>query len=428
MSALKKAARKVISKKALRHVEKYYRLGKVKTATALHGYPAKKMRVIAVTGTNGKTTTCAFVNEILKAGGYKTAVYTTAFIEVDGHSKPNQTHMTLANAWVVQKFFAKAKRAGVDWVVLEVTSHALDQYRILGIPIEIAIVTNISQDHLDYHGTMENYASAKARLITEFNPKVTILNADDKWFEFFAKSVKEGLLTVGCSNATHQIKGVKLTASGTEYKLVSAKGVLNLKTELIGEFNVYNSAFAAAAGQVLKIESSHIKQGIANVLHIPGRMEAIEAGQPFIVVVDFAVTPEALEKALQSLKGVTKGDVRLVFGATGDRDKLKRPIMGQVAAKLADNIYLTDDETYTEDGDIIRASVKEGIAQAGGLNKCQEIADRYEAIKTAFTEAKTGDVVILAGIGSEDYRNQGGKKIPWDEREIARKILKEIGF
>ena len=426
MSGMKKLARKVISKDKISKTEDFYRLNKAKTANLLYGHPAKKLKVIAVTGTNGKTTTCAFINEVLKAGGYKTAVYTTAFVEVNSKLLPNRTHMTLASAWVVQKFFKQAKKSGAEWVILEVTSHALDQYRILGVPIEIAMVTNLSQDHLDYHGTMENYAAAKAKLITDFNPKYTVLNADDEWFEYFAKYVKTNLLTIGQGKATHQIKEANLTPKGAEYKLISAKGVVKLKTALVGEFNIYNSAFGAIVGQILGIKSELISKGVANVALVPGRMEPVEAGQPFLVLVDYAVTPDALEKALVSLKGITKGQVRLVFGATGDRDKLKRPIMGQVAAKWADNIYLTDDETYTEDGNVIRAAVKEGIEQAGGLEKCQEIAERYDAIKAAFRDAKEGDVVILTGIGHEDYRNQGGKKIPWDERQVAKKLLLEL--
>ena len=423
MSSVKKIARKIMPKKAISSVEKRYRLGKAKAANVIYQFPAKNMKVIAVTGTNGKTTTCAYINEVLKAAGYKTAVYTTAFLEIAGKNEFNRTHMTIASAWVVQKFFARAKKAGAEWVILEVTSHALDQYRILGVPVEIAVVTNISQDHLDYHGTMQNYAAAKARLITDFDPKCTILNADDEWYEFFAGKVKNHLVTIGRGRATDQLKEVNLSPKGCDYKIVSPKGVLKIQTSLVGDFNVYNSALGAVVGQVLGVDSSSIVKGVSNVLLVPGRMENIDEGQPFVVLVDYAVTPDALEKALATLHDVTKGKVRVVFGATGDRDKGKRPIMGEVAARWADMIYLTDDETYTEDGDAIRAAVRGGIMAGGGQDKFIEIPDRLEAIKQAFSDAKEGDVVILAGIGHEDYRNQGGKKIPWDEREIARSVL-----
>jgi UDP-N-acetylmuramoyl-L-alanyl-D-glutamate--2,6-diaminopimelate ligase len=426
MSAIKKLARKVIPKSTIKKAEKAYRKQKAVTANTIYGKPAKNLKVIAVTGTNGKTTTCAFINSVIKAAGLKTAVYTTAFIEINGIDKPNKSHMTVASAWSVQQFMSRAKKADVDWVILEVTSHALDQYRIYGVPVKIAAVTNISQDHLDYHGTMQNYADAKARLITDFKPDKVLLNADDDWYGFFANKVKQGLATVGKNKASYQIKAINLKPSGTSYTLVCSRGVVDIKTRLVGDFNVYNTAMAAIIGQMLDIDNRLIQKGISDVPIVPGRMEPIEAGQPFTVLVDYAVTPDAIKCVLEAVRSLTKGRVRLVFGATGDRDKSKRPIMGQVAAKFADYIYLTDDETYSENGDLIRQAVKKGIIESGGTDKFVEIADRRLAIKQAFKDALAGDVVILAGIGHQDYRNQGGKRIPWDERIVAKELLQEI--
>lgn len=426
MSKLKRFARKVIPEDRLRDAEESYRLQKSNAARKLYGNPAKNMHVIAVTGTNGKTTTCAFINEVLKAGGKKTAVYTTAFIEIAGVNKPNRTHMTVASAWAVQRFLRKSKREGVEWVILEVTSHALEQHRIKGIPVEVALITNLSQDHLDYHKTMENYAAAKAKLITEFNPKSVILNADDEWFEYFGRKVKNKLLTVGQGKASHQIKSLQLRGNGTSYALVSPTASLALTTHLVGEFNVYNSAMAAAVGQVVGISAQAIEQGVANVPVVPGRLEAVDAGQDFTVLVDYAHTADALENVLKAVTAVTDGKVRVVFGATGDRDKSKRGPMGRVATENADVIYLTDDETYTEDGDTIRAAVREGIIEAGGADKFIEIPDRATAIKQAFLDASRGDVVLLAGIGHQNYRAMGGKKVAWDERHVAREILESI--
>jgi UDP-N-acetylmuramoyl-L-alanyl-D-glutamate--2,6-diaminopimelate ligase len=426
MSKLKRFARKVIPEDRLHDAEEAYRLQKSNMARRINGNPAKHMHVIGVTGTNGKTTTSSFINEILKAGGKKTAVYTTAFIEIAGVNKPNRTHMTVASAWAVQRFLRKAKREGVEWVILEVTSHALDQHRIKDIPIEIAVVTNLSQDHLDYHKTMENYAAAKARLITEFNPKSVILNADDEWFEYFGRKVKNKLLTVGQGKASHQIKSMKLGSAGTEYSLVSPTASLALQTHLVGAFNVYNSAMAAAVGQVVGITAHDIEQGVANVPVVPGRLEAVNAGQNFTVLVDYAHTADALENVLKAVHSVANGKVRVVFGATGDRDKSKRGPMGRVAAENADIIYLTDDETYTEDGEVIRAAVRQGVIEAGAEDRLIEIADRAAAIKRAFTDAQAGDVVLLAGIGHQNYRAMGGKKIPWDERIVAEEILRSI--
>jgi UDP-N-acetylmuramoyl-L-alanyl-D-glutamate--2,6-diaminopimelate ligase len=425
MNGVKNLARRVIPKSYIKKAEKTYRLTKVKTANTYYRQPGKDLRVIAVTGTNGKTTTCAFINEILKSAGLKTAVCTTAYTEINGVNTPNRNHMTVASTWSVQRFLAKAKQAKVDWVILEVTSHALDQYRIKGVPIEVAVITNISQDHLDYHGTMENYAAAKRRLITDFTPKIVILNADDEWFGYFNEATSGKAISVGKGMATFQMKQLQISALETKLSLVSPKGVLNLKTSLIGEFNAYNAAMSAATAQAIGIDKAAIVSGVANLPIVPGRLEPVIAGQSFHVLVDYAHTPDALKNVLEALKKATEGKLLLVFGATGDRDKSKRPLMGEAAVRYADKIYLTDDETYTEDPVIVRLGVMEGINKAGGATKTVEIPDRREAIIQAFKDAGAGDIVLLTGIGHQDYRNMGGKKLPWDERKVAKELLTE---
>jgi UDP-N-acetylmuramoyl-L-alanyl-D-glutamate--2,6-diaminopimelate ligase len=426
MSSVKKIARKVIPKEKLEHVEEAYRLRKAKTAYQMYGKAPKALKVIAITGTNGKTTTCAFINAMLKNAGLTTAVYTTAFTEVAGEYAANKTHMTVASPWSVQKFFKRAKKAGADWVILEVTSHALDQHRIYGVSVDIAVITNLSQDHLDYHKTMDNYAAAKARLITEFQPKDVVLNADDEWFEYFGRKVKKHLHSVGMHSATDQIKEVSLKADGTGFSVVSKKGRTDVTMQLVGTFNVYNAAMAVTVGTIIGLDRKVIASGIGGLDVVAGRLESVQAGQDFAVLVDYAHTPDALKNVLQGVRSVAKGKVRIVFGATGDRDPKKRPEMGKVAMEYADVVYLTDDETYTEDGGEIRAAVRKGIEAAVSKSEWQEIPDRTLAITQALTDAKKGDVVILAGIGHQDYRNMGGKKMPWDERIIARDILKKL--
>lgn len=421
MKRVKVIARKVIPKKAIKSAEESYRLNKARLAAVRYGKPSATQKVIAVTGTNGKTTTCTYVNEVLKAGGFTTAVNTTAYQEIAGVRTPNTNHMTVASVWSVLKFMSQAKKAEVDWVILEVTSHALDQYRLRGIAIEIAAVTNLSQDHLDYHGTMEDYAAAKALLLTEYGVKKVVLNADDEWFDFFAGQRKDKPLTIGRSKATHQIKSLGLKPDGTSFTLVSSAATTPMSTKLVGEFNVYNAAMAVVIGQLAGVSSTDAAQGIANVWGVPGRLEPVDVGQKFSVLVDYAHTPDALERVLKALKAVTHGKVRVVFGATGDRDATKRPTMGRIAAESADMIYLTDDETYTENPANIRAAVRQGIEDADGT--FIEIADRKDAIKQAFADAEAGDVVLLAGIGHQDYRAMSGKKEPWDEREVARELL-----
>jgi UDP-N-acetylmuramoyl-L-alanyl-D-glutamate--2,6-diaminopimelate ligase len=416
----------VIPRSKIRGAENFYRLNKAKTANVINGRPGRGMQVIAVTGTNGKTTTCAFINEVLKAGGLKTAVFTTAFTEINGVNRPNLTHRTMISMWSVQNFLKQAKKAGVDWVILEVTSHALDQFRLYGVPVKVAALTNLTQDHLDYHGTMENYAAAKARLITDFKPPITILNADDEWYKYFARQVNSGLKSIGQGRASYQIKELSVTPKGTSFSVVGSDGVVKVLTKLIGDFNAYNAAMAVAVGHAVGVSKAAIEQGIANVQVVAGRLEPVDAGQAFTVLVDYGHTPDAIERALGALKRLTRGKLAIVFGATGDRDKSKRPIMGEIAARLADKIYLTDDETYTEDGETIRAAVRQGITNAGGADKCVEIADRRQAILAAFKEAQPGDTVLLTGIGHQDYRNMGGQKVAWDEREVARELLKEL--
>ncbi len=423
----KRLARKVIPKQGIKVAEETYRKGRVYGLQARHGFPARGLRVIATTGTNGKTTTSMYMNEILKAAGHKTAMFTTAVIEINGKAEPNRTHRTVPVTAELMKFFKQAKQTGAEFVILEASSQALHQHKFKGVPIEVGIMTNLTQDHLDYHGTMERYAEAKARLFNRYtNPAYCVLNADDEWYDYYLMQSAGQVVSYGESgDAAERIQSVKQGVDGSSWTLRSGQHKLSLKTSLPGLFNVYNASAAASAAQALGLADDAIAKGVAGLKLVPGRMERIDAGQPFEVLVDFAITPDALEKALIAARATTGtgGKVRIVFGATGDRDKGKRPIMGQVAAEHADVIYLTDDETYTEDPDAIRHAVYEGIKSEQAEKRTKVIADRREAIQQAFTDAKKGDVVILAGLGHEDSRNMGGRLVPWDDRDVARDLL-----
>lgn len=422
---VKKLVRRVAPKRVVKLLEKTYRLSRGLAWQMRHGFPARGMRVIAVTGTNGKSTTASYINEVLKAAGLKTAVLTTVFYEIDGKYEPNRTHFTIDKQSIVQKFFKAAKKAGVDWVVLEVTSHALDQGRIMGVPVEIAVITNLTQDHLDYHGTMEEYACVKSLLLRDYGADWAVLNADDKWYEYFQGRSSAKVFSYGKKpGASGRMQSIQTSPDGSSEQFATKSEKLNIKTSMIGEYNLYNASAAAVVGTILGLDKKAIEKGIASLKSIAGRMEPVEAGQNFQVYVDFAITPDALEQALKSLQAITKGQVRVVFGATGDRDKGKRTIMGEVATKYADSIYLTDDETYTEDPDKIREAVFAGIKAAKGTNKTKVIPDRLEAIKTAFHDAGKGDTVLLTGLGHEDTRNMGGQQIPWNEPQIAKELLK----
>ncbi len=418
--------RKTVRGPALRVAETAFRKGRGMFWQARYGFPARGARVIAITGTNGKTTTASYVNAMLRSGGLKTAVYTTAYIEIAGKRFPNKTHMTVSSEADVQRFLAYARAAAVDWIILEITSHALDQGRGYGIPVEIAVMTNLTQEHLDYHRTMERYAAAKARLFgPQYKAKWCVLNADDEWFNYFKTRAAGKIISYGeQSEADLRLKTCALSASGSAITALYNDDHITFTSKLIGKFNAYNALAAYGVGLAAGLEKDVISRGIASLESVPGRMEQIDAGQKFSVIVDYAITPDALENVLTALKELTKGKVIVVFGATGDRDKTKRAPMGKIAAELADHIFLTDDETYTEDPQAIRQQVYEGITAAHAQSRTVLVDDRRKAIQQAFKAAKPGDTVLLTGIGHQDYRNMGGHKEPWDEREVARELLK----
>jgi UDP-N-acetylmuramoyl-L-alanyl-D-glutamate--2,6-diaminopimelate ligase len=424
---LKKLARKIFPSSLLRIIEKIYRRSRGLLWQVRFGFPARGMRVVAVTGTNGKSTTCAYINEVLKAADYTTAMMTTPMMEIAGKQLPRTTTRTLEKQSEAQSFFAKAKQAGVDWAVLEVPSHALDQDRITGIKIKIAVVTNLTPEHLDYHNTMENYARAKSLLTSRYGASSVILNRDDEWFDYFLSHAIGEVVSVGKNKAGDiTISGVRLSAHGSAAALNTKDLMLAVETSLIGEFNLYNAAQASAVGLALGVEPERIISGIRNLKSIPGRMEPIEMSQKFGVLIDYAITPDAIENALKTLQHLTKGKVRIVFGATGDRDKQKRPLMGEAAGRHADIIYLTDDETYSEKSEDIIDAVYKGIKKVKANKKTKVIPDRGEAIKQALQDAGANDTVYITGLGHETSRNMGGKQVLWQDKKVAAEIIRKM--
>lgn len=422
---LVRGVRKVLPGSAVSNVEEAYRRGRVKLVSARYGNPAKGLRVIAITGTNGKTTTACFINEILKEAGMRTAMFTTAVIEIDGKQQLNDMNVTVASTAHMQRFFRDAKRAHVDYVILEVTSHSLHQHKLDTVPIEVAVMTNLTQDHLDYHKTMENYAAAKGKLFAN-KPGYIVLNRDDEWFEFFDKfpAAKQKITYGADDEAEAKIEKVTLYRKGSEAHItIDHQTKLMLTTALPGKFNVYNMAAAAAACYVLGVKLNDIVEGVANLDGVPGRFERVVDGLGFDVVVDYAHTPDALEKLLEATKAITKQRTILVFGACGDRDQTKRPIMGKIAARLADRIILTDEESYSEDPQAIRDMIREGIMDGSGDGKTTEIPDRREAIEKALSIAKKGDTILITGMGHEQHRIINGERQPWNDAEVVRELV-----
>ena len=416
--------RKLLPAGALKHVETVYRRSRAKVVSARYGTPAKHLRVIAVTGTNGKTTTACYINEILKEAKFTTAMFTTAVIEVAGESQLNDLNATVATTARMQQFFRDAKKAGVDYVVLEVTSHSLDQFKLEGVPIEVAVMTNLTQDHLDYHKTMDNYAAAKAKLF-KLKPRFIVLNRDDEWFDYFDQfEAASQKINYGQHEAAEaRIDRIQLYRKGTEADVViDHQTHLELATALPGAFNVHNMTAATAVAYLLGVKLDDIQEGIANLEAVPGRFERAVDGLDYDVIVDYAHTPDALEKLLKTAKNIAKGRVILVFGACGDRDKTKRPIMGEIAAREVDRIFLTDEESYNEDPERIRDMIREGIEKIAGA-KMTELPDRREAIERAIGSAKKGDMVLITGMGHEQYRIVNGEKLPWNDTQVVQEIL-----
>jgi len=421
-----KAVRMALPAGTVRKLEEGYRKTRVRAVSARYGNPARHLKVIAVTGTNGKTTTVNFINEILKEAGLKTAMFSTAVIELDGKRKINDLNATVGTTGRMQRFFRAAKKAKADYVVMEFPSHAIDQHKLDTVPVEVAVMTNLTQDHLDYHKTMEQYAATKAKLFAR-EPNYIVLNRDDEWYEFFNQySAGIHKITYGKhEDAEAKIDEVKLYRKGTEaFITIDHQTKLELATNLPGEFNAYNMVAAACVAYLLDIKLEAIQEGIANLEDIPGRFERVKSDTAYDVVVDYAHTPDALEKILQAAKGITKQRVILVFGACGDRDKSKRPTMGEIAARDADRIILTDEESYNEDPGEIRAQIYEGIERTrGGSMKTTEIADRKEAIQKALSIAKKGDTVLITGMGHEQFRIINGKREPWNDGDVVRELL-----
>lgn len=389
------------------------------------GFPARSMQVIMVTGTNGKTTTAALIAEMLRHSGHKVGINTTAYYQIGDDVTPKASSRTLEDIFDLHAMFAKMKQAGCQYVILEATSQGLVQHRLWGVPCDVAVMTNLTQDHLDYHGTMERYAAAKAKLF-QMKPRLIVLNADDEWFEYYNKfQAGERKVSYGSApEATARITDADMKQQGSDVTITfEGDHLLQLHTNLPGKFNVYNAVAAATVGYYLQLDPEQISAGIAALKDVPGRMQRIDEGQRFEVIVDYAHTPDALQNVLETLRHLTKGRLWVVFGATGDRDKAKRPIMGEIAARLADRIILTDEEPYSEDPAAIRAAIMEGIKVGGGKAKTTEVADRGEAIAQAIAEARPRDAVIITGMGHESVRMVGGKKMPWSDVAAAHTAL-----
>lgn len=384
-------------------------------ASFFFGFPTKKLKVIGVTGTDGKTTTVNLIAHILNKAGLKTGLVSTVFAKIEGNEIKSGLHVTSPDPWELQKLLKNMVDSGTKYVILEATSIGLDQFRLGGIDFEVGVLTNVTREHLDYHETMDNYLKAKAILIKK--ARVAVLNQDDWSYQQLVTK--------------HKISKKKVITYGIKNEAVFTPEKFRFKTPLPGEYNQYNCLAAIAATSYLGIADEVIREAVSSFEGVIGRLDEIKEGQDFKIFVDFAHTPNALEQVLLTLKEQKKEKSKLiaVFGSAGFRDQEKRPFMGEVACRLADLVILTTDDPRTEKVDKIIDQIAIGCKRAGGIEgkTYHRIPDRQEAINFAIRElARPGDIVALCGKGHERSLTIGKIEYPWSEPEAARTALRSI--
>ena len=397
-----------------------------------YDYPASKMRMIGVTGTNGKTTTTHIIAHLLRSQGYTVGVIGTVHILIDDQSYP--IHNTTPDVADLQQILQQMVDAGVTHCIMEVSSHALALGRTAGVEYDTAVFTNLTQDHLDFHKTFDNYLAAKAKLFKQVSAsyqvkegKGAVINVDDAYGQSIVDVTTSPMITYSTEGkGSMNAADLTVTAKSSQFTLNYDGKSYPISTKIAGMFNVYNTLAAVGATLYEGLSMEEIVKGLATFTAVPGRFELIEEGQDFAVVVDYAHTPDGLENILQTAKKIVENRILVVFGCGGDRDATKRPIMGRIAAQFGDRVFVTSDNPRTEDPVQIVKDVEVGVRE--GLHDdvtYEVIVDRREAIHKAIAEATTGDVVIIAGKGHEDYQILKDETIHFDDREVAREALKE---
>jgi len=389
-------------------------------AAAAYGEPGAKLKLVGVTGTNGKTTTVGMLRHLLdERGGGRCASIGTLGVLVgsEGTPQPGGGGLTTPGPVELQRVLRALVDAGVTTVAMEVSSHSLDQRRVDGLVFDAAVFTNLTRDHLDYHGTMEAYVAAKARLIDYLTATGTaVINADDDAWQVLARAPRQVRFSLAGNDADVRAAGVQYTPRGSEWSLEAGGASAQVTLPLVGDFNVANALGAAAAAWALGLPNGEIAQRLSTLPQVPGRLERIHERPT--VLRDYAHTPDALERALAAVRPFANRQLIVVFGCGGDRDRGKRPQMGAIAERLADHAIVTSDNPRTEDPDRIIDDIEAGMP--GGNH--ERITDRHDAIARALTIAAPDDVVVLAGKGHETYQIRGTIAYPFDEREIVREL------
>jgi UDP-N-acetylmuramoyl-L-alanyl-D-glutamate--2,6-diaminopimelate ligase len=406
-------------------------------AAAFYGDPTRELRVVGVTGTNGKTTTAFLLRHLLERAGIRTGMLGTIWSVIGGRQR--EVERTTPEAVDLQRIFREMRTAGDEACVMEVSSHALELHRADAIDFDCAVFTNLTQDHLDFHGSLEDYFGAKRRLFVPHagtTPRVPVVNVDDEWGAQLADELSEGghgeLQTFAVEReADMRALHISSSVSGARFTCASGDQATEVTLPLPGLFNVYNALGALAAAEALGVGFADGAASLASAPSVPGRFEPIDEGQRFSVLVDYAHTPDSLENVLIAAREVLAqtggGRLICVFGAGGDRDRDKRPLMGEAARRLADHVVVTSDNPRSEQPEAIIAAIVEGAERAGGQSALEVEPDRRAAIERALALASDGDLVVIAGKGHEQGQEfEGGRKVPFDDREVAREALRAL--
>ncbi len=431
-NAISKGAKAILIEKDIDHYRDDITYIRVKNsrkamsglAARFYNYPLKDLKLIGVTGTNGKTTTTYLIKSIIDQAGLKTGLIGTINILIGDEEYP-ATRTTPESLDLYRNFY-KMKEKGVKYVIMEVSSHALYLERVKGMRFDLAVFTNISQDHLNFHNTIEEYVKVKSSLFQQLKEKGKgIINIDDSYADQIFQ-VTNDFYTYGIKkDADFKAFDIKVNPDGLKYR-VKGKLDLNFNLKITGKFNVYNSLAAIACGYALNIKEVKIKKGLENSKGIPGRFELIKEGQDFTVVVDYAHTPDGMENVLTTARDIIKGNLIVVFGCGGDRDRGKRPLMGKLGIEYGDYCLVTSDNPRSEKPMDIIKEIEEGIKEIKDRTTPYKILpEREKAIKYAINKAETNDMVIIIGKGHETYQVFKDKTIHFDDREIARKAIKD---
>jgi len=396
-------------------------------AAAVYDHPSEQLELVGVTGTNGKTTITYLIEKIGTKHGQKVGLIGTLGSRINGREIPGERTTPEANE--VQKLLGDMVAEGVSLAVMEVSSHALDLGRVSGCEFDVGIFTNLTQDHLDYHKTMEDYLYAKSSLFSnlkgEKQPKISILNRDDASFNMLSQASAAPVVSYGIDHeADYKAENVEVTSEGVRFVVRFREALQTIQYSTPGVFSVYNALAAFAWGVERGYNPGSVAEALAEIPGVPGRFESVQLGQPFHVIVDYAHTPDGLENVVRTAKSFTKGRLITVFGCGGDRDRGKRPIMAEAASQWSDFVIVTSDNPRTEDPDQI---IKEVLIGISGVDHVA-LRDRHEAIWSACRMAKTGDTILIAGKGHETYQIFGTEVHPFDDREVAREALRGLGY